>query len=115
MNTKEKQALNEKIAKWCGFNYLKYLDSDHTVNRPDHLLVYYSGSEAVPNFCDSMDALIKWATPSLRVWRTDSSNYITLAYVDNFPDNYANASDKSPSLALSLAIEKLIKEQGENK
>lgn len=127
MNAKEKQALNNKIAKWRGF--IVEGDSIYIDGNDHELLNYWESIEAnywakycnqerksgriyyvgyTPNFCDSMDALIKWATPSLRVWRTDSSNYMTLAYADNSPNNYANASDKSPSLALALAIEKRI-------
>jgi hypothetical protein len=124
MDTKQKQALNEKITKWCEFDYRKYLDSDYGINRPDHLLIHYKGTMAVPNFCDYMDAHIKWTLPKLpkNIWFkfvrgvyediVDLKWHCELDFGSIFkPTIESNA--ESPSMALSLAIGKLIEEYEE--
>jgi hypothetical protein len=55
MTNKEKQALNKKIAKWCEFIHLDYVKGRfYSWESP-------TGEKVCDiNFCDSMDALIKW-------------------------------------------------------
>lgn len=106
MTELEKQQLNEKIARWCGFIFKG--GYWFKPNHPNWEIV------SLPNFPNSMDALIKWVTPKLGDWNVASDEeYKFWARVSEFADDKAgyhiyDAFGDSPSEAFCLALEKLI-------
>ncbi len=129
MNNKEKQALNEKIAKWIGFKSYLLFEQTHW-QKPN------GDDTHLPNFCDSMDAHAKWSIPHLTSlgWLTrvqygqhtfeNAWGDSELLRKDGKPNAYAQIYFTRPNIgftqrnyyaiademaeALSLTIEKLI-------
>jgi len=121
MTDQEKQKLKEKLAKWVGWHEEKYevtrgafapillapseeLGEGHVGYIPEH----------TPNFPDSLDACVKWLVPRLTGWtlakHRDEAEYKASVLIgDPVRDKISPAAyAETPSLALCLAIEKLI-------
>jgi len=100
--------LNRKLALWAGFEIVEYISPDGSVagrhwSAPDKI----SGGPTLPNFTASLDVCIQWLVPKLCKFSLD---YDSLRYQETFQVDLAGieTTDNSPSLALCLAIEKLI-------
>lgn len=109
MTEEEKDELNEKIAKWCGFikieskypfNWKIPEDDD---NDETHKYV-----KQLPDFIGSFDACLKWMIPKIKSFEI-SYNSVTYAVSMSFSEDYA--INESLSLAFCLAVEKLIDDE----
>jgi hypothetical protein len=106
MIDKEKQTLNEKIAKWCGFKY-------HDDGNNEYWKAPNGDIGQIPNFCDSMDAITKWVFPKLLNHRITLSDFNRDTWVEIksaiYPAPiYTNASGASISESFCYALSKLI-------
>ena len=118
MTDQEKQKLNEKLAEWVGFkeagfgwfNKLGEPDPNTLIQK-----VYRGTLNRSLNFTDSLDACVKWLVPKLKMYELNSYNNDGLhsAWVSLSEDGGWEASEcETPALALCLAVEKLIDEEG---
>lgn len=117
----KEQKLNEKLAKWVGLKDVQtFLDHTGKVNKiqfenPEHKQLYI----VVNPFTQSLDVCFKWFKPKFLSIACGSLNE------DNEKDAWAKVIthkretawvrelNMEPSLALCLAIEKLIDKRGE--
>ena len=121
MTDQEKNELNRKLAEWAGFTFetkgsgekigrlfeMDVVDGCEIVNYPDGGWDFVGD---MPNFTDSLDACFEWLVPKFKRWEMGSNQdgeiFVTVCMAgQQFP---SSATDKAPSLALCLAIEKLI-------
>ncbi len=116
------QELNKKLAEWAGFKYQKPKLIRRALTSKGVAPVYKlegwikpDGKRSTtpfnpPNFTQSLDACFKWLVPKLGVWSLSTWEYrIPHAHItDKETGKTANVGNKSPALALCLAIEKLI-------
>lgn len=102
------QKLNEKIAKWLGweheFNYWYEYDKDN-----------YKRRRPIPCFCSSLDMCFKYIAPKLAekgivitVGSFEHSGYYAVAYYFDKSEPELIGDDKSASMALCRAVEKVI-------
>lgn len=123
----DKQALNKKLAEWAGVPHITWIAHDKT----QYFLDQSCMTEIkLPDFTDSLDACFKWLVPKLQKedwmarvqWSplrdnetgkliSDWTGYaqvydVTYKRGIRYFDDWAIA--ETPSLALCLAIEKLI-------
>ncbi len=86
--------LNEKIAKWCGFEY--------------------QDSFVLPNFTESMDAIVKWVVPKVTDYAIErhGNKYhkVSVQFTED-DDIYYQMADKSMPMAFCKALEKYIDSQ----
>ncbi len=95
--------LNHELLIWVGFTL-----SNGVWSYPDGVTV----DNGVPYFPESLDACIEWLVPKLSGrWEIGSSNLSPFyAMVTNPNSVYPiDCGDKTPALALCLAIQKLIR------
>lgn len=108
------QELNEKLAKWAGFTKKEY-----EVGKPPHQLREYywlTPKELpvyeIPNFTQSLDTCFLWLEPKFPFLVLENYQAGFRIEVSLDMKSKGVACDKSASLALCRAIEKLIdKEQ----
>ena len=130
MTEEEKQKLNEKLARWAGFTFVKrgsgkviiklygwdVVDEQTFIHYPDGGSGLY---EDMTPFTDSLDACFKWLVPKviskghwlgmITTQMSSGTQYIFAIYVEKYKDKAEHeASNKDPALALCLASEKLI-------
>ena len=116
--TTDNKALNEKLAKWAGFKPLTHKEfwPNISTNMPDIIVAweYPDGDRAyqLPELLESLDACFKWLVPKLEHFDLYGNVYGShgwQASVD-LPNSGMVKSlwQQSPTLALCLAIEKLI-------
>jgi hypothetical protein len=114
---KEKQdVLNEKIAKAFGFiktEKVPYKDATGTqycdiwVHEDDYMSVQ------MPDFAGKFKILSKFIIPQLNVWSINANGAgMVAARVTDKDGVYYDATGESPSLALCLAIEKMLMKAG---
>lgn len=113
----DKEALNKKLAEWAGFVRIIDFPNKAAIGHPSQK----SGLYVELNFTESLDACFKWLVPKLVDGCTTAD--ITFEFVEG--DQWGceleinhyhgmhraaieNAEAETPSLALCLAIEKLI-------
>jgi hypothetical protein len=124
----EKQALNEKLARWAGFTYKHCQSPLWTYERYKETSDWWEaprGSRYLecPRFTDSLDACFKWLVPKLveegwlarvqfgpHLQRDFKTRHVCAYVLLSKPYSQADydATAESPALALCLAIEKLI-------
>ena len=121
MNEREKQKLNEKLAKWARLKDVQvFLDHSGKVTKiqcekPNYSQLY----EIIEPFTDSLDACFKWLVPKLvwwDMWSFEDTNikgkrkekFISASAQLKNGQKPQNIIDKNPTLALCLATEKLI-------
>ena len=96
----DRQKLKKKMTDFAGF-----IEKGNAYIWPDGRFDF------APNFLDSLDACIKWLIPKLSYWSVSPSGnpneYLGWARTTTSKECYAAASHNA-SLALCLAIEKLI-------
>lgn len=97
----DEQELNKKLAEWVGV---------------DSFPIYPTGYD-YPDFTQSLDACFKWLVPRLAEWSISNKERDEGEVLPYAEIGYRNDSNKwsyfeewaeTPSLALCLAIEKLI-------
>jgi len=137
MTEQEKRKLNEKLAKWAGFRQLPVGKSGFHWERykrvgnwmpPDKTETWQSKAY-LPNFTDSFDAYKEWLVPNLEFVSVEWSCQPSVSRegharafirtMANLPTQGAvggltfKAVGRTQSLALCLAVEKLIDTQNE--
>jgi len=103
---KAEQELNEKLLKWVGLNW-EYLDG----------LLWDEEGEAVELFTKSLDACFKYLVPKLKRWEAWSNPDGSVGFRCSNPhlvkglEFPIETKAETLSVALRLALEKLIKEK----
>ena len=102
--------LNEKLARWAGFEPIMRCESWSYVRYPDGGL-----AGKLPNFTESLDACFKWLVPKLFNYELYKGlepgkpvRGRPTAKVWFSPGEYARAFEDTQALALCRAIEQLI-------
>jgi hypothetical protein len=121
----DKQALNQKIAEWCGFKFVSFKNCERStqedknkhgdslchVEAPDGVI-----TDAPPDFTSSLDALFKWAVPKLQLeglvisliaYEYSGFGCLITPFLAQEP-LIERRNSESPALAFCLALEKLI-------
>jgi len=99
------QELNEKLAKWAGFEKVEYLNTSGEVcGRHWTLPDKSNGYPTLPNLPKSLDACFKWLVPKVltEIGRCETVVLVNNAVCDAVENNGEIA------LALCLAIERLV-------
>ena len=93
--------LNEKIANWCGF--------EEQGSGYWYPLTREFGK--LPNFTESMDAILKWVVPKLTdyaiEWHGKDMHRVSIQTIFD-GDLFYQCDNKSMSMAFCLALEKYI-------
>ncbi len=133
---KMNEELNEKLAKWVGFqkfgweNWDMWAKPDEAIPESWTVEDLYPNSFALPKFTDSLDAIFKWLVPKLIIDgdypnlreivfdpNPDGTYWTQLAYLTLHDDGCIETEQaiiKScdyPALALCRAISKLIESE----
>ncbi len=120
------QELNRKLAEWAGFS-VNTCDYDWKEGQrwytPEH-----GTCKDIPDFIHSLDACFKWLWPNLEWVQLSGQVYLNCdlacsSHIRSFAGKPTkqtvggtekSTSAKTPTLALCLAIEKLIDSQGDH-
>ena len=97
--------LNKKLAKWAGFLQVSDVAIPYHYTPDGHVI---TRSSSMPTFAESLDDCYKWLVPKLPYVVLENCQAGYIVFVSpNMRDKY-NSTNKSPSLAICSAIEKLI-------
>lgn len=105
--------LNEKLARFAGFEYSESRDVWHWPEEHDYNQAFHPGRLSLPDFTNSLDALFKWVVPKLPeameiiLSRVGSNWLATLWGMCGDITDIVVKSD-SPAEALAEAIEQYI-------